>query len=102
MSGTAKRIYTAPEDIRRLEHRIEELAVNAHVRLYLHGGGIAQGLVTVKPSIQVFKDGDANEGLNGIVKLEDPVRNDVVEEVWLDAIERIEPLDSVTPGSSKA
>lgn len=102
MGRSATKVFTQPADIARLEHWVTELAVNARVRVYCGHTAPQEGVVTVTPTVQVFQDGDGNEGLNGIVKLESDQRPDWGGAIWLGDITGVEHLDSVTFGSSKA
>jgi hypothetical protein len=102
MGQLADRVYVSTEDTRRLGQLVEELAVNAKVSLQLDDGRTTQGVVAVTPTVQVFRDPQGQEGINGVVKLIDPARPDWSERVWLGDIARLEHLDSVTKGSSKA
>jgi len=102
MGREAARVYTSSEDIALLERQVETLAVNARVRVRTRDGSVEEGIVTVTPTVQVFVDADGNEGLNGVVKLEDLRRPGWNGEIWLGDIVRIEHLDSVVMGVSKA
>jgi Protein of unknown function (DUF3247) len=102
MGQIADRVYTSAEDTQRLGHLVDELAVNAKVSLHLGDGRTTDGVVAVTPTVQVFRDPQGQEGINGIVKLIDPEQPEWSELVWLGDIERLVHLDSVTKGSSKA
>lgn len=102
MTQIAKQVFVDRDDIDRLDHWIAELAVNAQVRITTHDGAIVEGLVMVTPTVQVFRDHDDVEGLNGTVKLENLERSEHDQVVWLGDIRALEHLDSVTKGVSKA
>jgi hypothetical protein len=102
MGQIADRVFVYPHDIQRLKQWVEELAVNARVAVHVQGDGIIEGVVAVTPTVQVFRDADGNEGINGVVKLIDPRRPDWDVLVWLGDIEQVRHLDSVVMGSSKA
>lgn len=102
MGRIARVVFTAPADVARMEHWVEELAINARVRVHLTEGEPVEGVVMVTPTIQVFKDADDIEGINGTVKLEDPRQPGWSGLVWLGDIVRVEHLDSVTMGATKA
>ncbi|MDO1528802.1 DUF3247 family protein [Fulvimonas sp. R45] len=102
MGRQATRVYTSPEDIARLERCVERLAVNAWVRIALRDGDAVEGMVTVTPTVQMFYDVDGNEGVNGVVTLEDVRRPDWRGDVWLGDIAAVEHLDSVVRGVSRA
>jgi hypothetical protein len=102
MGQVADRVYVLPEDIQRLQKWVEELAVNARVAIQLQNHDTIEGIVAVTPTVQVFRDPEGQEGINGVVKLIDTLRPDWDALVWLGDIEQIKHLDSVTMGSSKA
>lgn len=97
MAQHANIVFTQPDDIAHLDRVIADLAVNAHVRVHLTDGTSVDGVVTVTPTVQTFRDDDGTEGTNGVVRLEKPDAT-----VWLSDIARVEHLDSVTKGSSRA
>jgi hypothetical protein len=102
MGQIAERVYTTAEDVQHLEDLVDELAVNARVSLRLFDGRVVEGIVTVTSNVQVFRDPQGQEGMNGVVKLIDPKRPDWSELVWLGDIDQLQHLDSVSKGSSKA
>lgn len=102
MARTAEHVFTAPEDIARLEHLVEELAVNARVRLHTVDAGVVEGVVSVTPTVQVLHSPQGDEGINGVVKLIDADRPAWEGLVWLGDIRRVEHLNSVRKGTSKA
>jgi len=102
MGRQAAEVYTSPEDIAVLERWVVELAVNARVRIATRRRTIIEGVVAATPTVQMFYDRDGNEGVNGMVKLEDAGRPDWSGEVWLGDIADVEHLDSVVTGVSKA
>lgn len=100
MGRLAEHVYTNPAEIRHLESLVDELPANGHVVLLLHDGSTCDGIVSARPNVQVFRDRQENEGINGVVRLERP---DVPEwncYVWLDAIHRVEHLDSTMGGEN--
>ena len=102
MGRQAIEVYTDPADIAELEQRVVNLAVNARVRITTRQGEAIEGTVAVTPTVQVFFDPDGNEGINGVAILEDARRPGWLGEIWLGDIWRIEHLDSVVMGVSKA
>jgi hypothetical protein len=102
MGRIARTVFTQPGDIQRIERFVEELAINARVRVHVAEGEPVEGIVAVTPTIQVFKTADDQEGINGTVKLEDPRQPGWSGLVWLGDITRVEHLDSVTMGATKA
>jgi hypothetical protein len=102
MTQIAKQVFTERADIDRLDHWITELAVNAQVRITTRGGEVVEGLVMVTPTVQVFRDHDDVEGLNGVVKLENMELPNHDRVVWLGDIRELTHLDSVRKGVSRA
>jgi hypothetical protein len=102
MGRSAERVYTSPSDIAQLEKWVDELAVNAAVRIVKHDGETVEGVVSVTPTVQLFLDPNDQEGMNGVVRLIDRNRPDWDGLVWLGDIRDIQHLDSVRMGSSKA
>jgi uncharacterized protein DUF3247 len=102
MGRIAHRIFTKSEDIDRIRGFVRELAINARVRLHLLEGEPVEGIVMVTPTVQEFRNENDDEGLNGVVKLEDPQQPGWSGLVWLGDIDRVEHLDSVTMDSTRA
>lgn len=98
MGRLAEHVYTDPGRIRDLEALVEELPANGHVVLLLNDGRSYDGVVCARPSVQMFRDSDENEGVNAVVRLERPDAPDWNCYVWLGDIRRVEHLDS-TMGS---
>ncbi|MBB1087082.1 DUF3247 family protein [Lysobacter sp. SG-8] len=93
MSKLAERIHTDRAEIVRLEALIARLPNDAHVELTLDDGGMVRGTVAARPTMQVFEDGHGNEGMNAIVRIEDPAleapETAGTYDVWVDRIVRI-------------
>lgn len=102
MGRIARTVFTEPADIAQMERWVDELAINARVRIHTVEGPPAEGVVAVTPTVQVFKNADDVEGINGTVKLEDAQRPGWSGVVWLGDIVRVEHLDSVTKGATRA
>jgi hypothetical protein len=99
---TSLKIFTTPDDVERLEQRVRDLPINARVRIVTYEGNSIEGLVSVTPTVQTFRDDKGDEGLNGTVKLEDPHGGTWSDNIWLGDIDTIEHLDSVTIDSTRA
>ena len=61
----------------------------------LDDGSSCDGVVSVRPSVQVFRDPQGREGLNAEVQLERPDAPTWHQRVWLDRIQRVEHVDSI-------
>lgn len=98
MGRQAQQVYTDPGRISELESLIEQLPANGHVVLVLKDGSSCDGVVSTRPSVQVFRDADENEGINARVELRRPDVSGWTRRFWLDQVLRVEHLDS-TMGS---
>ena len=100
MGRLATQVYTDPAQIHHLETLVHELPANGHVVLLLNDGSSYDGIVCARPSVQMFRDSDENEGINGVVRLERPDVPDWRCYVWLGDIHRVEHLDSALGSES--
>ena len=98
MGRQAQRVYTDPASIRQLESLIDELPANGHGVLVMKDGSSCDGVVSMRPNVQVFRDPDEREGINATVHLQRPDVAGWSRLVWLDQVKRVEHLDS-TMGS---
>lgn len=94
MGSQAARVYTDKASIRQLELLVGELPANGHVILQLKDGSSCDGVVTTRPSVQIFRDPEECEGINATVQLERPDVFGWRRTVWLDEILRVEHVDS--------
>jgi hypothetical protein len=94
MSRNADHVYSAPADIARLEARIASLRDDARVELSLRDGRVLRGVVAALPTLQSFYGPGDVEGLNGVLRLEEPLGGDAsrVHDLWLDEIDAVRPL----------
>ena len=58
------------------------------MRLTLCDGNIVTGSVTERPNVQVFENVHGQEGINGLLRLDNPKHY-----LWLGDIEKVERLD---------
>ena len=86
MTEAPPHLYTQQADIARLEAMIQQLPDEAVVRLDLNDGGSITGTVAVRPTVQVFRGADGEEGFNAVVRIDDRERPQVVHYLWLDRI----------------
>ena len=93
MARIADRIYTDQQDIARLEATIKDLDIGDRVSLCLADGDVVQGIVSAKPTVQVFFDHAGREGLNAMVRLEDPALEHPESagwrDLWVDTIREV-------------
>ena len=100
MGRLARHVYTDSSTIRQLESLVEELPPNGHVVLLLKDGSSCNGVVSARPTVQLFRDPDEREGINATVQLQRPDVPDWSRHVWLDQIVRVEHLDSIMGSES--
>ena len=93
MGRTAERVYTAAADIARLEALMMQLPDEARVELLLADGGSVTGVVAVRPTVQSFLDPHGEEGINGVVRIDDAADPSRAHWVWLDLIREVRRLD---------
>lgn len=94
MGKTAERVYTDDADIARLEGLMEQLPDEARVELLLADGSSVAGVVSVRPTVQTFLDPQGEEGINGVVRIDDAADPSQAHYVWLDVIREVRPIDT--------
>lgn len=95
MSQVAKRVHTDQGEIDRIEALAARLPDEARVELVLDDGDRVAGTVSVRPTVQVFRDEDGNEGLNALVRIDDAADPAHAHYVWIDRIREIRRRDEV-------
>ncbi|MCL1633820.1 DUF3247 family protein [Luteimonas sp. SX5] len=86
MGQFAECVYTDQADIALLESRATQLPDEAKVEVVLIDGSKLQGVVSARPVVQVFRDGDGDEGINGVVRIDDARNPEHAHYLWLDEI----------------
>lgn len=100
MGRNAPCVLVDEDAIDRLEALVHQLPANGHVVLLLHDGSSCDGVVSVRPSVQVFRDPEGREGVNAEVQLERPDAPTWHQRVWLDRVSRVEHVDSTMASES--
>ncbi|CAM5572206.1 DUF3247 family protein [Rhodanobacter lindaniclasticus] len=100
MGLNAPCVLVHQDAIDQLVALVHQLPANGHVVLLLNDGSSCDGVVTVRPSVQVFRDPQGREGINAEVQLERPDVPAWHQRVWLDRVRRVEHLDSAMGGES--
>ncbi|WP_449427361.1 DUF3247 family protein [Rhodanobacter umsongensis] len=100
MGNRAKRVYTDQASIQQLESLVDQLPVHGHVVLVMKDGSSCDGVVSMQPNTQVFRDAEEHEGINATVQLQRPDVPEWSRHVWLDQVLRVEHLDPVTGNES--
>ena len=89
MTAIAERVHTRQDEIALIESRIVELPDEAIVEILLDDGRRLKGVVTVRPTIQTFRDAEGQEGVNALLRLDDLEQPGYSHQVWLDRISDI-------------
>lgn len=89
MSRSAGRVYTQAADLARLQAWFPQLGDGARVDLTLADGRRLHGVVSALPNLQVFFDPAGKEGLNALLRLENPQDAGGDHYVWVDQIRAI-------------
>lgn len=94
MTQLADRVYTDPEQIQRLRELIERLPDAGLVDIVLVDGSRQSAVVTVRPSLQTFINAEGDEGVNAVLRLDDPKFDNGSRYLWLDEVLEIHPIHS--------
>ena len=89
MTAIAERVHTRQDEIALIESRIAELPDEAIVEITLDDGRKLKGLVTVRPTLQTFRDSEGREGVNSLLRLDDLEQPGHSHQVWLDRVSEI-------------
>ncbi|MCD9006512.1 DUF3247 family protein [Luteimonas sp. XNQY3] len=92
MSQTPPRIFSSREHIDAIERWIVQLDDEARVRVTLEDGSVVEGTVSARPTLEVFRDRDGNEGHNALLRLDDLERPETAHHAWLGDIREVEQL----------
>lgn len=93
MTQIAERVHTDQAQIALIESRIMELNDAVAVELSFSDGRKLQGVVTVRPSVQTFRDAEGREGINALLRLDDLHDPEKTHHIWLDQVTDIFPLN---------
>ncbi|HSX63857.1 MAG TPA: DUF3247 family protein [Pseudoxanthomonas sp.] len=88
------RVFTQPGDVALLEANIAALPDEAIVQLTMEDGSAVRGVVAVRPSAQIFRTDDGQEGINAVLRLDDLDHPEHPHYLWLDQVRDILPLGS--------
>lgn len=69
MARIARRVYVDKHDVDRLRALAAGLGNGDRVSLAMDDGEVVQGVVSVRPSLQVFFDPAGREGVNAVLRL---------------------------------
>lgn len=94
MTKIIERVHTDQTEIALIESRIAELDDESIVEISLADGSKLKGVVTARPSVQTFRDAQGREGVNALLRLDDPDRPGRSHQVWLDEVTGIFRLGS--------
>ncbi len=86
MGQFAECVYTDQADIALLESRAEQLPDEAKVEVVLIDGSKVEGVVSARPTVQMFHDSEGEEGINALVRIDDAQDPERAHYLWLDEI----------------
>ena len=92
MSQTPARIFTSREDLDAIEERIVLLDDEARVRVTLDDGSVVEGTVSARPTLEIFRNRDGDEGHNARLRLDDLAQPATPHYVWVGDVRDIEQL----------
>lgn len=93
MNEQPDRLLVDDTEIARLTQLVKELDDEEQVRLTLDDGTVVEGVVAVRPTVQLFRD-DARSGMNALLRL-DPLEGDMPPRyLWLDRVVEVLRLGS--------
>jgi len=87
-----RHVYNDASDVALIEASIAALPDEAKVRVTLDNGSAVRGVVAVRPTVQVFRTADGEEGINAVLRLDDLAHPDKAHYLWLDEVRDIFPL----------
>jgi len=94
MSAVPRKVYKDEVDIARVEGLVMSLPTHARVRVTTRAGDVLTGTVTERPATQIFRGPDGTEGVNALVRLDDPEAPPWNVYLWLSDIEKVENIDA--------
>lgn len=86
MTRRAARVHSDRNRVEQMAALCARLDEEERVSVGLDDGSRVTGVVLAKPSLQTFFDGDGNEGLNAVVKLDDVDGSGRARSYWLDTV----------------
>ena len=93
MARIADRIHTGQPAIDRLQALVKDLDNGHRVSLLMDDGEVVQGIVTVKPTLQVFFGHGGDQGMNAVLRLVGPALERPGQagwrDVWLDQVREV-------------
>lgn len=96
MSQRAEHVYTGQADVKRLEQLVRQLPNDARVTLQCSDDSERTGIVTLRPTMQVFRGPDETDGMNAVLRFEDDAKPGIEQHIWLDSIVAVRKLDSIS------
>lgn len=84
MARTAQHVFVDQQDVARLKAIVAGLGNGDRVSLYMADGEVVQGIVSVRPSMQVFHDPAGREGANAVLRLSETALEQPMTAGWRD------------------
>ena len=102
MSRDAPRVHGDQAVIARMEALAGQLPQDARVEVHLDDGTCLRGMVSMRPTVQTFYDGDGREGLNAVARIESFLDDGRLREggdhyLWLDLVRSVTRLPNPSP-----
>ncbi|KAF1687549.1 hypothetical protein B1992_02470 [Pseudoxanthomonas broegbernensis] len=94
MNASPERLLTTRAGIDRLTALCTALDDEEQVRLRFDDGLVLDGVVAARPTVQVFRDGDGQEGFNALLRLEPLAGDHPSRYLWLDRLVEVVRLGS--------
>lgn len=94
MNEFPERLLTTAAGIERLTELCTMLDDEEQVRLRFDDGRELEGVVAARPTVQVFRDGDGQEGYNALLRLEPLAGDSPPHYLWLDRLREVVRLGS--------
>lgn len=92
MRAPVRNPRTDPADVARIEELVMKLPSQARVRVVMRNGDVFTGTVTERPATQIVRSGVAEESINAMLRLDDPLAPPWNVYLWLSDIESVETL----------
>ena len=94
MNEHPERLLAGDAAVAHLNALILALDDEEQVRLTLDDGQLVEGVVAVRPSLQVFRERDGSQGYNALLRLEPLVDDAPPRYLWLDRVHEVTRLGS--------
>lgn len=94
MNERPGRLLSTTGEIQQMALLVRMLDDEEQVRLTLDDGRLLEDVVAVRPSIQLFRDADGQEGSNALLRLDPLAGYAAPHYLWLDRVVEVARLGS--------